>query len=796
MFSSLRLGAKITLGFGAIIILSAVIGVVAILQMDAVRTESTILAQEYVPEVVVAAELRGAANRAMYQMRGYGFTEDKRFLAAARHELDQLDSAIQDGETLKQQAVHLTALPDQLANAERARETYLGLVTETEQTTSALAEARHAMDTAAAAYMANCDDFVAGQIAAFATDLDERQRKIAAAARFGDLGTAARVRNFKAQATSDFDLMQAAIDLLTEVGSVRASISDITRDPEDIRRLDTIEAAAQTYASEMNEYIVVSNGQDIGQTLDEIRQHMDTAAAAYVGAVDELISIQSQKLETDMVERMRKVELVGQIRYLGNQVRIKAFKAQALRDPSFMTAAQAHFAEMDALFNELRTITRKPADIERIDNTTAAATGYGNAMAAFLGHWQHLQDLGTQRNDAGVDMIEAAKVMTDAAIGGTSRIADSTMANLSSAESITVIGLIVAAAIGMLLAIVITRGITGPVRRVINRLSGGSSQVNSAASQVSGASQSLAEGASKQASSLEEVSASLEQMSAVTKQNASNAGQANQMAGAARVSVDQGREAMARMSDAINRIKASADETAKIIKTIDEIAFQTNLLALNAAVEAARAGEAGKGFAVVAEEVRNLAQRSAEAAKTTAALIAESQQNADSGVTVGGEVSDLLGNIVDSVGRVTSLIEEVSTASGEQAQGIDQVSSAVTQMDQVTQSNAANAEQSASAAQQLSAQAGELSAVVTTLTLIVGSSDSTTGNRAGSTERALPAPAQPVAARLAAPVSAPAPAPAAIPNQALRQATPPNDSAMALSPASVIPLDEDDLKDF
>ncbi|MBD3344585.1 MAG: chemotaxis protein, partial [Chitinivibrionales bacterium] len=182
----------------------------------------------------------------------------------------------------------------------------------------------------------------------------------------------------------------------------------------------------------------------------------------------------------------------------------------------------------------------------------------------------------------------------------------------------------------------------------------------------------------------------------------------------------------------INKIKTSSDETAKIIKTIDEIAMQTNLLALNAAVEAARAGEAGRGFAVVAEEVRNLAQRSAEAAKNTADLIEGSQKNADNGVAASEDVGRSLEQIGGRVQKVAQLISEVSAASEEQSQGIDQVNTAVAQMDQVTQTNAANSEESASASEELSGQAQNLNVMVAELIAIVGGSSSNTMGNAAS----------------------------------------------------------------
>jgi methyl-accepting chemotaxis protein len=246
----------------------------------------------------------------------------------------------------------------------------------------------------------------------------------------------------------------------------------------------------------------------------------------------------------------------------------------------------------------------------------------------------------------------------------------------------------------------------------LTQVSQGTEQVSSASQQISAGSQSLAQGANEQASSLEEVSSSLEEMASMTKQNAENASQAKNLAVEANSNAAQGKQAMKRMSDSINKIKESSDQTAKIVKTIDEIAMQTNLLALNAAVEAARAGEAGRGFAVVAEEVRNLAQRSAAAAKNTANMIEESVKNAEDGVSIAGEVSQSFEVIAGSNSKVDNLIAEIAAASQEQSQGIDQINTAVAQMDKVTQQNAANSEESASASEELSSQAEELQKMV------------------------------------------------------------------------------------
>jgi methyl-accepting chemotaxis protein len=274
--------------------------------------------------------------------------------------------------------------------------------------------------------------------------------------------------------------------------------------------------------------------------------------------------------------------------------------------------------------------------------------------------------------------------------------------------------------LGTILAFMITTSIVKPLKIIIAALTEGAGQVTSAAGQVASASQSLAEGATEQAAGLEETSSSLEEMASMTKQSADSAQQANILAAEARKAADSGAGSMNKMSSAIHDIQHSADQTAKIIKVIDEIAFQTNLLALNAAVEAARAGEAGKGFAVVAEEVRSLAKRSAEAAKNTAALIEESVGTAKIGVEIAAEVESILKEIVSGISKTSDLVSEIAAASAEQSQGIEQINVAVTQMDQVTQSNAANAEESASAAEELTGQAEQMNEMVNQLTALVG----------------------------------------------------------------------------
>ncbi len=324
---------------------------------------------------------------------------------------------------------------------------------------------------------------------------------------------------------------------------------------------------------------------------------------------------------------------------------------------------------------------------------------------------------------------------------------------------------------------------TGALHNALLQVADAVDQISSASSQIAAASQSVAEGASHQAAALEETASSMVQMAAMTQQNADNTQQAKSVAEATKSSADRGTRAMSQMMEAMGKIRASAEGTAVIIRDINEIAFQTNLLALNAAVEAARAGDAGRGFAVVAEEVRNLAQRSKEAARKTEELIKGSVKLAESGQVISNEVNGNLREIVDSVGKVTSIVGQIADASREQARGIDQVNRALADMDKVTQRNAANSEESSSAAEELSSQAQELASLVGRFQL-ERSKRMLSRAAAPRTEAALPAKQRSLHERAGKKVAA---------KPAVREAPP----SVHLDPEDVIPMaDDPDFADF
>jgi len=727
----LTLGKKISLGFAGLIVIAMVLGAVAVVNMNKVTGESEKLAVEYVPEVDVGAKIRGAANRIMYDMRGYGFTENDTYFKQAQKELEALKTGVKEGRSLASKAVHLRQLSPNLDKIENAMAEYENAMQQTSAQTASLEKFRNRLDENAATYMKQSAQFIEGQNKAFARDLAERQKKIELAQQLVNLGTSARVQNFKAQTDNDMALMARAAERLDAVDGILNKMEKITRDAEDIRRMEAIAESADGYQQAMQGYMQAAQS---GAATGDFRRRMDENAGHYVQNCDDFLNGQQEKLTIDMQERHEKITLANDIIDLGNDTRIKAFKSQATRDPALMQQAQKNFAQMDQKFEDLRKITRLEVDLDRIDSVQQAAAGYGQAMAGFLKNWKELQALGKTRDNLGNTMIAACRQLADAGLGETQEIAGEAMSALKSASGIMVGGLAIALIVGVLLAFFLTRSITGPINRIISGMNEGSEQVASASNQVSSASQSLAEGASEQASSLEETSSSLEEMAAQTRQNADNAEQADGAVKDTAKMVESGVESMQRMNTAINEIKESSNETSKIIKTIDDIAFQTNLLALNAAVEAARAGEAGKGFAVVAEEVRNLAQRSAEAAQNTSQLIEKSQENAGNGVSVADEVARQLESIQESSKKVTTLIGEISAASKEQAQGLDQVNTAVSEMDKVVQQNAADSEESASAAEELSSQASEMEKMVAELTDLVGGS----GQGEGSSDRSGP----------------------------------------------------------
>ncbi|MBN2068843.1 MAG: hypothetical protein JW739_04325 [Opitutales bacterium] len=389
---------------------------------------------------------------------------------------------------------------------------------------------------------------------------------------------------------------------------------------------------------------------------------------------------------------------------------------QQVEDRLLQASASFNAAEQEVYENTLQLLdvwknhTRSIFDLSQ--NIIADVTAREQALSQSLSHFSTMRGLLDNITEALEKQVEV-KIQGVNAAAAEAEAGNEKFKQDSTRRLFFFYGIgIIVAVITVVALLLLSRNILKVLSDAIQGLTQSSREVTSASSQLSDSSQNLAHSANQQASTLEETFASIEELSSMTKQNADNAGKANKNAEHSKSEAEKGRLAMERMANVMERIKSSSDEMAKIIKTIDEIAFQTNILALNAAVEAARAGEAGAGFAVVADEVRSLAQRSAEAAKNTSQMIEESQHHTSDGVNSSKDVARILLTIYEDVVSVAGIIGEVTAASQEQSEGLKQISIAASHMDQISQNTAANAEESASAGEELAAQAEMLNELV------------------------------------------------------------------------------------
>ncbi|MBU1171867.1 MAG: methyl-accepting chemotaxis protein [Proteobacteria bacterium] len=731
---NMKMGMKIALGFGILIVIAVTLGAIGIWNMGKVETDSTILSQEYVPEVAMSKDLSSAANRVMYEMRGFGLTEDRSYYDKGMKELALVEKFLKDGQDLDSRAVHLTTLKGQMDTAIKAVIDYKTTVSKILAVTDDMAKNKEQLDESAAQYMKNCADFLDEQNTSFKRELEEQQNKIRLVSEITNQGNTVRTMNFKAQAMNDPDMMKKAILELDGIRPLTDELKKITRTEKDIQRINDTVLAADQYKSAMTDFHAEFSKGAQARTvvLVEHRKEMDASAGSYNKNCSEFLKDQQAKLTMDMTGRHDKITLVNDIIDLGNATRISTFKSMAQRNPDLIQKARRNFDDMDSMFEALKKITRKDINLKQIDRTKEAAGDYKTAMTDFLANWLTLQKLSDERLAAGVVLLNACETTANAGMKAIDTIAGDAVTALSMAKRMMVVGLIFAVIVGCLVAVFITRSITGPINKVIRGLSEASDQVASASGEVSMSSQTLAEGASEQAASIEETSSSLEEMSSMTKQNADNASEANNLMKNANETVDKANTSMSELITSMAQITSASEETSKIIKTIDEIAFQTNLLALNAAVEAARAGEAGAGFAVVADEVRNLALRAAEAAKNTASLIEGTVKKINEGSILVNSTSDAFSEVSESARKVGELVSEIAAASNEQAEGIEQVNKATVEMDKVIQQNAANAEESASASEEMSAQANQLMEYVGELVAMVGGTVSHQKHKAGT----------------------------------------------------------------
>jgi len=526
-------------------------------------------------------------------------------------------------------------------------------------------------------------------------------------------------------------------------------------------------AQSETVINALNTDRVVLNE----AAIEFVRNAGDFAASMNEAMKKEIAEDAEQE---KLSERVLKIQTINELVVLGNDCRIKVWQAQAKRTLTILDEAMQNFSTMDALFAQLLTTVRDPVNIKQLEVTKKAAADYRQGMLSVQKNWLALEALNVERNKVSTLALEAAQTTSSAGLEQTQNIANVAVTNLSKASTVMIGGLSVGVIIGILTAIFLTRGITGPVqlgvefarklsqgdltakldvdqkdevgvlaqalrdmvaklREIVTEVQSASDNVASGSEELSASAEQLSQGATEQAASVEEVSSSMEEMGSNIRQNADNASQTEKIALKAALDAEAGGKAVVQAVGAMKNI-------AEKISIVEEIARQTNLLALNAAIEAARAGEHGKGFAVVAAEVRKLAERSGTAA-------AEISELSSSTVSVADQAGQMLIKLVPDIQRTAELVQEISAASNEQNAGAEQINKALQQLDQVIQQNASASEEMASTSEELSSQAEQLQSSISFFHL---------GATAARVTRQTAQRGRPQAARKAAPKALPA----------------------------------------
>jgi methyl-accepting chemotaxis protein len=509
--------------------------------------------------------------------------------------------------------------------------------------------------------------------------------------------------------------LQALGTLLTgpEIGALRGLDPAVVRESAeaaaDCDRL-LVERQALTAALGRQRSVTES---ELRQLIDSLASFLQTQKNALRGEID-------AAFEGDqLTSRLKRIDLAARCLALAHEANTLWLRAASERQLAHLGAADQPLAELDTHLASLLALVDWEKDQQRIQQGRAAVATCRAAMGDTLKKATARDHAASRQEALALTVIaHAERFATD---GLASAAASSARVSESTSRTIWVIlaGVGLAPLVGLVVSLLFSGRLARKLQEISGLLKTNADQTTGTAAELTDASRTLAEKASAQAASLEEAGASLVQIASMAKRNAEHAQTAKTLAASARQSAEAGTREMQEMTAAMADIKASSDNVADILKTIEEIAFQTNLLALNAAVEAARAGEAGAGFSVVAEEVRNLARRSSVAAQETSVKLADSIAKSARGVALSSKVAAGLKDIATQAIRVDELLAEMSGSSQEQSQGVNQVNNAIGEMDHVTQSNAATAAQSSSSAEQLGHQAGRLRSAVSALEQLV-----------------------------------------------------------------------------
>jgi methyl-accepting chemotaxis protein len=708
----MKLRTKLVLGFAALTLVMTALGTGSFFMLRRIDANIGAVARESVPAVKFATGVERSALEAILEEKNFLLFKTNDIHARAKGKLTQLGAALGEIDRLAE-ATGNTELAARSAEVRRSVTDYGKLY---DQAVDAMKRNR-----VEETLLDEKGDLVGKEAEGLLTAKKaEFQRAGDALAILGNINAWAldmRLHEKSYMLTHDTMALNTVERDLQSLLSASESLEKLNPDEIEKKQIANARQATQEYAKALQAWVA-----------EYQRDPQSAALEGFVKTMNRSGDTVSQMVDDYTLTKQAQYDKIREAMFLVVAVSKAALAAQlsekqyiVRRDQNDWEVLILEVEQLNKLYASLRKVATTPDEQAAIDRAVKATQEYLTAANAWAKNDSELRQaiLPKMKGD-GETVIAAAQTIQTDAWAGSDQVNDQTRAIVTGSN--WAIG--VALGIGILVAVVlsgaITRSITRPVNRAIASLEGGSDQVTSAAGEIASSSQQLAEGTSQQAASIEETSSALEEMSSMTRQNADNAGEANRLMTEAGAVVTEANASMARLTESMQAITRASENTQKIIKTIDEIAFQTNLLALNAAVEAARAGQAGAGFAVVADEVRNLAMRAAEAARNTADLIDGTVKKIRDGSELVDRTNDAFKRLAGSTGRAAQLVGDIAAASSEQAQGITQISTAVSEMDKVTQQNAANAEESASAAEEMSAQAAQMREVVDGLIALVG----------------------------------------------------------------------------
>lgn len=776
----MKLRTKLVLGFAAVMCIMIALGALGMVMFKRVGTNMGVLANRSLPALQGSTQVEREALKTLLHEKDFLLSKTEDAGTQTRAALQKLSAQVAE---LSQTAVKSgdADAASRAAEVQKLTAEYTELFDKTAAALQMNAKAEHSMDEKGALVRTVANELmeskkgeytdaknalaIINNVNAWALDMRLSEKSFALEQNPQHLNAIKRNLQSLMKAFEQLEKLKPNETERKQIGNARAAAEDYGK---------AILAWAEGLKQGGDEEALKANLKIMNRAGDTLSQVVEDYTLVKQAAVDK---------STDAVFIVREIGETVLIAQLAE----KRFIIN--RDAKHWEELKQRIESLATLYKKLHAAVASDADKQRIQSAVLATEQYWAAAKSYAQNQKEVTENVLPRMKVNGEQVLAAVQKTqDNAWSEFDSVKSSTQSIVSSSNLMIVIALGLGIVVGALLALLITRSITRPIHLVISGLAGSAAQVSTAAEQVSESSGVLAEGSSEQAAAIEETSSSLEEMASMTKQNADNATHASRLINDANQIVAEANASFAKLTQSMAQISVASEETQKIVKTIDEIAFQTNLLALNAAVEAARAGEAGAGFAVVADEVRNLAMRAADASRNTAGLIEDTVKRVKEGSSLLGKTGDEFKKVATGVLKSTELLNEIAIASQEQAQGIEQINRAVSEMDKVIQRNAATAEESASASEVMSSQAGQMKGYVADLIAMVGSH-----SREGSIGRAaeLPPGADDAVKRLEVQKRADVATLEGHRRASPKALTAVSGSAGGPSPESVIPFDED-----